>query len=119
MCNRTVSFVLKHEKRKDIFFSSLQSSFAKKELGKFGYDFNALSTFAFVSNGEVFYKSSAALKAASFLKWPYNWLGIFGIVPPFIRNAIYDLVARNRKKWFKKEFCVVPDQNTKQRFLDT
>lgn len=118
MCNRTVNFVLKHEKKNDLFFSSLQSPFAKRELGKFGYDFNALSTFALVLDGKVFYKSSAALKAAAYLRAPYNWLSFFIIVPPFIRNAVYDLVARNRKNWFKKDFCVVPDQANKSRFLN-
>lgn len=118
MCNHTVNFVLKHEKGKELFFSSLQSEFAKKELSKFNYDFTQMATFALIKEGEVHYKSAAALRVSLFLKMPYSWFIVFIIVPPFIRNAVYDFVATRRKTWFKKDFCVMPEPETRKRFLD-
>ncbi len=118
LCNRSVRFALKHEKNHELFFSPLQSNFAKTELGKYKYDFSQMGTFALISDGKVYYKSDAALSLSKFLKAPQSWFIVFKIVPGFIRNAVYDLVARNRKKWFKKEFCFLPDAETKKRFLD-
>jgi len=117
LCNRSVAFVLKHEKEPELFFSALQSDFAKKELARYGYDFSQMGTFALIKEGKIYYKSDAALNLSSFVKAPYKWFSIFKIVPKFIRNAVYDLVARNRKKWFKKEYCVLPDKETLGRFL--
>lgn len=117
LCNRSVNFVLKHERNKELFFAPLQSELAKKELSKYNYDFSELGTFALIKNGQAYFKSDAALSLSSFVKAPFSWFVIFKIVPRFIRNAIYDMVARNRKKWFKKAYCVMPDPADKGRFL--
>ena len=54
----------------------------------------------------------------SFGGW-WNLTQICWIVPPFLRNLIYDFIARNRYKWFgKKDQCVVPTDDLKERFLD-
>ena len=110
--------MLKHEKNKDLFFCSLQSNFPKGELAKLNYDFSQMGTFALITNNEIYYKSAAALNLYQFLKAPYSWGVVFKIVPPFLRNWVYDVIARNRKKWFKKEFCVIPKQEDKGRFIN-
>jgi predicted DCC family thiol-disulfide oxidoreductase YuxK len=118
LCNRSVQFTLKHEKNHELFFSALQSNFAKTELEKHGYDFSQMGTFALIIDSKVYYKSDAALNLSKFLKVPQSWFIVLKIVPKFIRDAVYDMVARNRKKWFKKEFCFLPDTEMKKRFLE-
>lgn len=118
LCNHSVKFVIKHEKNEKLLFCSLQSNFAKEFLSKYKYDFSQTSTMVLAIGDKIYYKSSAALTACRFLKAPYSWLYAFIIVPPFMRNWIYSLVARNRKKLFRNEYCFVPDGRLKGRFLN-
>jgi predicted DCC family thiol-disulfide oxidoreductase YuxK len=70
------------------------------------------------SQNGVSYKSSAALKIASKLGFPRNLLGVFLIVPIFVRNWIYNYIAKNRYKWFgKQNECMIPTEKLKSKFL--
>jgi predicted DCC family thiol-disulfide oxidoreductase YuxK len=69
-------------------------------------------------NGKVYTRSAAALQIASRLRFPVWLLAAGWIVPPFLRNAIYDCIARNRYRWFgKRETCFVPAGGLKKRVL--
>ena len=118
LCNRCVQYVIEHEKGEELLFSSLQSDFAKQELAKYHYDFSQTGTMVLIKNGKAYFKSSAALILNKFFKAPYSWLYALIIFPKFFRDRIYDIVARNRKKWFKKEFCFVPDEKLRKRFIN-
>lgn len=117
VCNRFVQYVITHEKRPDLFFAPLQSEFARDQLAKFQYDFSQLSTLVLLSGGEPFYKSDAALKLSRFLKAPYSWAIALKLFPRFLRDAVYDFVARRRKRLGLQDFCFLPDAETRKRFL--
>ena len=79
---------------------------------------NDFNSFLLYEDGKLFTRSTAALRVLSQLKG-WKWAGVFQWVPPFIRNAVYNLVARNRYKWFgKKDECMIPTPELKNRFLD-
>lgn len=64
-------------------------------------------------------KSTAALYIAKDLGFPSALLTIFLIVPAFIRNWVYDFIAKNRYKWYgKKEACMIPTPELKSKFLE-
>ena len=68
--------------------------------------------------GRVYLRSGAALRIAMLLRFPLPLLAAFLVVPPFIRNAVYDWIARNRYRWFgKRETCFLPDDDLRERFL--
>jgi len=117
LCNHCVQYVIKHEKSEDLLFSSLQSDFAQKELAKYHYDFTQTNTMVLIKENKAYFKSDAALTLQKFLKAPYSWLFVFRIFPKFLRDGVYDIVSRNRKKWFRKEFCFVPDAKLRKRFV--
>jgi predicted DCC family thiol-disulfide oxidoreductase YuxK len=72
-----------------------------------------------VHDGKLFQKSTAALKIASKLNNGWPLLYLFIIVPGFIRNWIYDWIARNRYAWFgKKDECMIPTPEINSRFID-
>ena len=116
LCNRSVAYVLKHEKEKTIFFASIQSDFTKQLFQTKGWEEPDLSTVYFLENGRLFKKSTAALKVSKFLKVPKSWMVTFFIVPKFIRDAVYDFIAKRRKK-IVKEYCVMPTPDDRVRFL--
>ena len=121
LCNKSVQFIIDHEKRNNIspvLFCSLQSDYAKQVLKTHNYDFNQLSSLVLWIDDVVYYKSEAAFNLTKFFKTPYNWLIILKIFPKFIRDSVYNYVAKNRKCLFKSSFCYVPSSLIKDRFLD-
>ena len=66
-------------------------------------------TVLLLMNEKIYHRSGAALRIATRLRFPWPLLGIFLLVPPFLRNGIYNLVARNRKRWFgTRSTCYLP-----------
>jgi predicted DCC family thiol-disulfide oxidoreductase YuxK len=117
-CNGAVNFTIKKDKHKTIRFAALQSDIGKTMLQQFGLPENDLRSFLFIENGKLYNRSTAVLRVCRYLKglWPLCYG--FIIVPAFIRNAVYDLIARNRYKWFgQKEECMIPTADIKARFL--
>jgi predicted DCC family thiol-disulfide oxidoreductase YuxK len=99
-------------------FASLQSNYGQELLKQFDLPGDTFNSFILFQDGKIFTRSTAALKMFSQLK-SWGWVKIFWIVPKFIRDAIYNLIAKNRYKWFgKKDECWVPTSELKQRFLD-
>ena len=119
LCNASVQFVLKHEKFAHYQFASLQSEFGQQFLESHQLDKSTFDSFVLFENETLYLKSDAALKVSKHLKFPFTILQIGFIFPSFIRNFVYDFVAKNRYKWFgKSEVCQMPTQKTKLRFIE-
>jgi predicted DCC family thiol-disulfide oxidoreductase YuxK len=115
-CNASIQFVLNHEKKSELFFSSLQSNKGKEIQDYFGIK-NSESVIL-IENNKLFIKSTAALRITKYLKGGFPLLYIFIIIPTFIRNVIYDYIAKKRYKWFgKTDTCMVPNDQIKHRFI--
>ncbi|MBE8715499.1 thiol-disulfide oxidoreductase DCC family protein [Sphingobacterium hungaricum] len=116
LCNSTVDFIIRRDRKKTLFFASLQSPFGqeiKKQLPK------DIDSIVFIENGKLFIKSEAALKIAAYLGFPYNLLLVGKILPRKWRDASYDYVARNRYKWFnRKDSCRIPAPEERNRFIE-
>ena len=106
LCHNTVRFIYKRDKSDQFRYQSLQSAQAKQALANFNYE-DELSSFVLIHNNKLYTKSSAALKMAQLLGFPYSLMGLFWVVPKPIRNAVYSFVAANRYKWFgqQNEVC--------------
>jgi predicted DCC family thiol-disulfide oxidoreductase YuxK len=120
LCNSSVQFVVKRDKKAQLHYASLQSKVGQDLLAKYKIDTKNVDSIVFVSNGKAYIESTAALKIAGFLQFPYNLLQVFIVIPTFIRNLVYRWIARNRYRWFgKEEVCMMPDASISARFLDT
>ncbi|MBR2649819.1 MAG: DUF393 domain-containing protein [Sediminibacterium sp.] len=118
LCSSSVQFVIKHDSEQKFKFASLQSDIAKSILQDFAAASTSFNSVILVEEGKVYYRSTAALRIAKQLSFPYNLLYAFIIVPPFIRNLVYDYIAKNRYQWFgKKEECWVPTEELRDRFM--
>ncbi len=116
LCNNSVRFILRHEQDQRLKFASLTSSHAKLVLTRFGLNSNFDDSILFFKNDKLYSKSIALLHIIPFLKWYFYPLLIFWVIPEFIRNLCYDLVARNRKRL--SSFCELPKSENSDRFLD-
>lgn len=119
LCNSSVQFIIKHDKKNIFLFTPLQSVTGKAIIKAHNIDTEKLdSILLYTTKKDLDYKSTAALKIASNLRFPIKLISVFIIIPAFIRNWIYDIIAKNRYKWFgKKESCMIPTVELKNKFL--
>lgn len=118
LCNGIVQFVLKRDKRDHFQFASLQSDAGIQVLENYQLN-QGLDTFVYVYKNKAYTKSSAALYVLKGLGGIWKILFIFIIIPKFLRDPIYNWIARNRYKWFgKKDECMLPRPEYKHKFLE-
>lgn len=117
LCNGAVQFVIERDVKNYFKFAALQSEYATKALSTANLQVQHGDSFVLLENGKVYEQSTAALRVARKLNGLWPLLYGFIIVPPFIRNAVYKFIARNRYKWFgKQESCWVPTPELKSKF---
>jgi predicted DCC family thiol-disulfide oxidoreductase YuxK len=115
LCNGAVKFFIKYDKQKKYRYAALQSALAQNLLNEQA----DMKSFVLYVNGKVFRQSDAALKALAGLGGLWKLCLIFWPVPRFIRNGIYNWIARNRYRWFGQyETCPLPQPHQKHLFLD-
>ena len=118
LCNSSVNFVIRHDKRNIFHFASLQWDVARKLLAENYPEGDDFQTILYYENGKIFEKSTAVLRIARKLDYPLKMAYGFIIVPRFIRDSIYMFISRNRYKWFgKKDRCMIPTPELKNKFL--
>lgn len=118
LCSGAVQFVIKRDSQGLFRFASLQSDYAASALKQFDLEPAQADSIVLLENGKVYQRSTAALRVAKKLKGLWPLLYGFIIVPRFIRDGVYNFIAKNRYKWFgRQESCWVPTPELKQRFL--
>ena len=120
LCSGFVQFVLRYEKTTDIKFASLQSQIGNSIIKNYQVSQKGLESIVFIENNKAYEKSDAVLRISKYLKFPLSLISAFIILPRFIRDSVYDLVAANRYRLFgKKEVCWLPQPQWKKRFIDS
>lgn len=115
-CNGSVLFTQIRDPQNRIFYSPLQGETAKLLLPHL--DPEKPESVVYRSKGKIYYKSSAALRVAQDLNGLWPILSILLIIPPFLRNWVYDFIAAGRYRWFgKRESCKIPNAEEKKQFM--
>ena len=118
-CNYWVNFAIKRDGNKKLKFTTLQGEPAKELLPKYNINPISLSSVIFIDKGKAYTQSSAAIRICRHLDGGWKLFYGFIIIPKLIRDFLYNIIARNRYKWFgKKEKCMVPVPELRERFLD-
>lgn len=119
LCNDSVKFIIKNDKRNIFKFAPLQGKYGIKIQNSYNINTTKINSIILVDGKNTFTKSSAALRIAKDLRAPFFMFYVFIIIPVFIRNFIYDLIAKNRYKWFgKMDNCMIPTKELKSKFFD-
>lgn len=115
-CNFWVQYVLKRDKKREFYFSPLQSNGAKSLISSLDKRFQETDSILVLFKKKVFDKSNAVFVILKALNHPARY--IWYISPKFLRNVVYDLIARNRHRlhWWQTE-CLVPNEEDKKRFV--
>lgn len=119
LCNASINFVIDRDKQKYFRYAALQSNTGETYLKKFEMSADVFNSIVLVEGDKFYTRSTAALRIAKKMDGAWPILYAFIIIPPFIRNAVYDYIAKNRYKWFgKEETCRIPTPELKSLFLD-
>jgi predicted DCC family thiol-disulfide oxidoreductase YuxK len=119
LCSSSVQFIIRHDKKKQFLFGSLQGKAGQEYLKKFNLPQDSLDSFMLVEGDTLYTRSSGALRMLKNLGNGWQLFYAFIIFPKFIRDAAYNIIARNRYTWFgKKEECWIPSRELEARFLE-
>jgi len=117
-CNSTVNFIIRHDKKELFLFAALQSDKGRELLRHIKHN-EALPQSVILSyKGNIYEKSDAVLQTARLLGGAWTLILASYILPRFMRDGIYDFIAKRRYRWFgKRETCMVPSPSVRARFL--
>ena len=120
LCNHSVQFCIDNDKNGKIHYASLQSDVGQSYLTKLKMSGTDLNSVVLIEGERFYTKSDAPLRLVKYFdKKIWRLSAIFFIVPKFIRDAVYNYIAKNRYKWFgKQESCVLPTPDLRSRFLE-
>ena len=116
-CNRWVNFIIRHDKKKKFRFATLQSETGKKLLKQYNIT-EGIESAILIYNEKIYIKSSTGLHVLYHLGGIYSLAFVFIVIPAYIRDFYYDIIARNRYKWWgKRNQCMIPTEEVRERFL--
>ncbi len=118
LCNGFVQFIILRDSKAKIRFAALQSAVGQQLLQEAKMPLEELSTVVLWEKGKFYTHSDVPLRVVEYLDGLLPVFSVYIVIPKFIRDAIYNWIARNRYRWFgKKESCMIPTPELKARFL--
>jgi len=118
LCNWSVNFVLKRDKVKKYKFASLKSPIGIELCELHNIDINEIDSIVLIKNDKTFIKSAAILEILKDMSIGWRLLRIGIILPRFIRDWMYDVIAKYRYRVFgKRDELAVPSEDLTDRFL--
>ena len=118
LCNGFVQFVIARDPAAQFRFGALTTPAAQDLLRAAGVT-NAPDSIVLLEDDGVYFQSDAALRIVRRLTFPWPLAYGLVVVPRFVRDWVYDIIAARRYKWFgRRDACMVPTPDLKQRFLD-
>ena len=119
LCNGAVDFILRHEAGRELCFASWQSEAGARLAKRCGIEGEEMNTLVLIEDDRCTTQSTAVLRIANRLKFPWWLFSVLLIVPRSLRDAVYIGIARRRYRWFgKRDTCRLPAADEKDRFLE-
>lgn len=119
LCNSAVNFIIKRDANNIFKFASIQSETGQSLINKFKINLMGIDSVILIEGNYYYIKSTAFIKIIKKLNGLWKIFYMFIIIPRPIRDFFYDILAKNRYKWFgKRDECMVPTVEMKDRFLD-
>ena len=123
LCQGSIRYLIKNDKKGVLKFASLQGDYAKDFIDQKDFvdqtEIHFMQSIMFFDGKNLYKKSTAVLKLSSLIGSWHQLLLLGYIIPRFLRDGLYNIVAKNRYRWFgKKDQCMLPSKELENRFLD-
>lgn len=119
LCTGSVNFIIDRDPGARFTFAPLQSPTGQANLTRFGLENNPSGSVVLIENEKCFTRSTAALRIARELKFPWPLMSVFFLIPRLLRDVFYDFIAGNRYRWFgRRDSCRMPGPEIAGRFVD-
>ncbi len=119
-CSGWVQFLLKRDRQKRFRFVVAQTPLGEALYRHYGLETGDYETNLLIDGGRAYYKSDATIRMLEGLGMPWALAGVLRVVPRRIADAAYGVVARNRLKIAgRRESCMVPTAEVRERFLES
>lgn len=118
LCSATVRFIFTHDRQRRVRFIVAQNPLGAALYRHFGLESGDYETNILLENGRALMKSESSIRIFELVGPPWSLMAVLRLLPPFLRDRLYELIARNRLKWFgATDACYVPDAADRARFL--
>jgi predicted DCC family thiol-disulfide oxidoreductase YuxK len=118
LCSRFVQFALRHDRLERLRFLAAQTELGEALYATLGLRSGDFDTYVLLENGRARVKSDAALRIFAMLGFPWALLCVGRVIPRYLRDTLYDWIARNRLRWFgARETCYTPTLAERSRFI--
>lgn len=118
LCSGFIDFILRHDRRHQLRFLPAQSDLGEALFSHYGLKARDYDTVLLIMNGKLFVKMEASLRIIGLLGWPWRVLEAGRVLPRILVDPLYDLIARNRIRWFgARQTCRLPTSEEKGRFI--
>jgi len=119
LCTGSIIFIIKRDPRAFFAFAAFQNEGGRKLLEDFGLTPDEMTSIALIEEDRLYTRSTAVLRIVRKLRAPWPVLYAFFIIPKFIRDPLYDWVARKRYRWFgQRDQCFMPSEELNSRFVN-
>ena len=117
-CNGAVNFIIKRDKNNSFVFAPMQSPTAQELIAQYGIENIVGDSFILIKNGHCYLRTDAALEVTKDLAGFWYLFRAFKLLPTAFRDYFYQMIAKNRYRFFgKKSHCVLPSDEEKSKFL--
>ena len=118
LCNSAVRFIFSRDPNANLRFANLQSEYTQHVLRKFNHQSDDLDTLILIEGEDIHTYSTGSLRIARYLRFPWSLSRFLLILPRFLRDAVYKLVARSRYRWFGQlQACPLLTPELESRFI--
>ena len=118
LCSGWANFVLRHDRRSVFRLLRAQSTLGHSLYVHYGLDPDDYETNILIADGRALFKSESSIRMLEGLGWPWKLAAVFRILPRVVRDPMYNLIARNRLRFFgKRATCYLPQKQYADRFL--
>ena len=122
LCNSWVDFLIKRDRKNVFTFTSIQSNGGRNALLKHGYSESKLEdtdSIVVLKADQISIRSDAVIEILVALGGIYKISKLLKLIPPSLRNLVYDTVAKRRYRWFgKRDICRIPSPEESHKFLE-
>ena len=112
LCSRWYRFVTARDTAHRFRFVAVQWAEGRSLAEKFGIDPDNPETFILIADDKAYVRSDAALRILAALpRW--RWTAVFRVIPATLRDGFYNVIARNRYRWFGRlDVCMLPEKSS-------